>query len=114
MPSNIVKSFSDKTGKSEEEVERLWKKAQGLAIDNDIDKDSESFYPYVVGILKRMLKIEDDELDEEPSITTSTVGGSAQSHLFHKKVGNKKDDEEAKKKMKKFLDRLEKNINKNA
>ena len=41
MPANIVKSFADKTDKSIEEVETLWKKAKEIA---NIYKDCLYYY----------------------------------------------------------------------
>lgn len=60
MPNNIIKSFSDKSGKSEQEVERLWDKAKGLVKDQypNVAADSDRYYSLVTGILKSMLKME--------------------------------------------------------
>lgn len=62
MPNSTVKSFAEKSGKSEKEVEELWDKAKSLADKMDsIEKDSDQYYAYVTGTLKRMLGIDDDE-----------------------------------------------------
>ena len=53
MPANIVKSFADKTGKSIAEVEKLWNDAKEIASKNGHNED----YDYIVGILKKMLKL---------------------------------------------------------
>ena len=53
MPSNIVKSFAEKTGKSEAEIEKLWKKAKDIAKESGRDED----YAYIVGILKKILNL---------------------------------------------------------
>ena len=53
MPASVIKSFAEKTNKSEEEVEKLWQEAKSLAKKSDA-KDT---YAYAVGILKKMLKI---------------------------------------------------------
>lgn len=66
MPNNIIKSFSDQANKTEDEVERLWKKAENIASEK-FSKDDEEFYPMVVGILKKMLG-----LDEE--MTVGSIG----------------------------------------
>lgn len=55
MPNNIINSFSDKTGKSIKEVEKLWDKAKKIASDNN----KEDNYQYITGILKNMLSLED-------------------------------------------------------
>jgi len=46
-----VKSFADKTGKSEAEVEKLWDKAKKIAKESGREED----YAYITGILKKML-----------------------------------------------------------
>lgn len=51
MPANIVKSFADKTGKSEQEVDKLWNKAKEVAVEAG---EAEN-YAYITGILKKML-----------------------------------------------------------
>lgn len=53
MPANIIKSFAEKSGKSEKEVEELWDKAKEIAKDSNHEEE----YDYIVGILKKMLKI---------------------------------------------------------
>jgi hypothetical protein len=57
MPSNIVKSFAKKTGKSESEVEKLWDRAKKSAKDQGRKETDPKFYNLVTGILKKMLKI---------------------------------------------------------
>lgn len=96
MPVDIVKSLSDKTGKSVEEVEEFWKKAKQAAKKNGRDEGDENFYPYVIGILKKMLGI------KEEITTTSGIGGSKRSHLYFKKLGDEKE-----KKRKTFREYLE-------
>lgn len=63
MPATIIKSFAKKTGKSEKEIEQLWKKANKEASSMGKSKD----YDYIVGILKNMLG-----LDEEINIKDFT------------------------------------------
>ena len=60
MPAPLVKSFSDKSGKSEKEVEELYKDAEEIVKDrySNVEKESDRYYALVVGILKNMLKIE--------------------------------------------------------
>lgn len=64
MPNNVVKSLAKKSGKSVDDVEKLWDKAKKIAVDDGRSEDDEDFYPYVTGILKKMLKIKED-LDDE-------------------------------------------------
>lgn len=59
MPSNIVKSFAKKSNKSEQEVEELWDKAKSIAAESGHKED----YDYIVGILKKMLKINESFID---------------------------------------------------
>jgi len=71
MPSNTVKSFADKTGKSVKEVEKLWNKAKAIVKDEypDVKEGDDKFYSIVVGILKKMLKINEDV----PATTTNDI-----------------------------------------
>ena len=57
MPSSIVKSFAAKSGKSVADVEKLWDKAKKVAANAGRKED----YPYITGILKKMLKLESFE-----------------------------------------------------
>lgn len=65
MPSNIVKSFAEKTGKSEAEVEKLWSEAKSAAEKQypEVEKDSDRYYSIVTGILKNMLGIKESFSD---------------------------------------------------
>lgn len=65
MPSSIIKSFAKKTGKSIEEVESLWDKAQKIAQKKGLSKDPDSFFAFATGVLKRMLKLEKN-LNKDP------------------------------------------------
>jgi len=56
MPASIVKSFAAKAGKSVPEVESLWQKAKESAAKGGHSED----YPYIVGILKKMLGLNED------------------------------------------------------
>jgi hypothetical protein len=55
MPSPMIKKFADETGMPEKEVEALWDKAKDIAKENGREED----YAYIVGILKKMLKLEE-------------------------------------------------------
>lgn len=65
MPASLVKSFATKTNTPLKEVERLWDKSKKIVDDGypDIEKDSEQYYSLVVGILKKMLKIEESKFN---------------------------------------------------
>lgn len=78
MPASMIPSFAKKTGKSETEVERLWHKAKGLAAEQGHSEE----YDYIVGILKRMLKI--NESDEVETLEEST---QVELELFKKITG---------------------------
>ena len=90
MPTNIVKSFAQKTGKSIADVEKLWDKAKGI-VKQQYDKKEEDpgFYNIVTGILKKMLKIE----TSQAKVTTGTIGGTIdgtpnpKAYLYYKKLG---------------------------
>lgn len=51
MPSTMIKNFSKKSGKSEEEVEKTWDKLKKEYPDN---------YEVIVGTLKKILKINEN------------------------------------------------------
>lgn len=53
--TSLVQSFADRTGKSVEAVEKLWDQAKELAKKEGKDPDSDGYYAYVVGILKKSL-----------------------------------------------------------
>ena len=64
MPPPLVKSFADKSGKSEAEVEKLWETAKSQTKEQhpDVSEGSDRFYKITVGILKKMLGIKDNLL----------------------------------------------------
>jgi len=66
MPKNIIKSFSKKSGKSEKEVEKLWKKAVAIANDEG-QKDN---YAYIVGILKKLVGINESIISFKDFVKT--------------------------------------------
>ena len=49
----MLDSFSKRSGKSKAEVEKLWNEAKDSAATQGHTDD----YPYIVGILKRMLSL---------------------------------------------------------
>ena len=50
-PAGMIKSFADKSGKSEEEVEKLFDQAKKIAAEAG-QKDN---YAYITGVLKKSL-----------------------------------------------------------
>lgn len=82
MPNNIVKSFAQKTGKSEAEVEKLWDQAKAEAEKADVD----DVYAYTVGILKKMLSIKENvdmtKQEERRALTRQFVQKVADGQNF--------------------------------
>lgn len=74
MPTPVINSFAEKSGKSKDEVERLYNKAKDIVKQEyeDVEVDSDQYYQLVIGILKKMLGIEEEAVN-----TLSTVGGKA-------------------------------------
>ena len=58
MPNSLVQSFAKKSGKSVQEVEKLWTKAKDIAKEKGLD--DADVYAYTVGILKKILSISED------------------------------------------------------
>lgn len=67
MPSSIVTSFAEKSGKSVSAVEKLWDEIKSDVKKNypDVSEDSDRFYKLVTGILKKRLKLENIEEDDD-------------------------------------------------
>jgi len=63
-----VQSFAQKSGKTIGEVETLWSKAKEVVTKQykDVAKDSEQYYQLVVGVLKKMLSIDEGAEDMYP------------------------------------------------
>lgn len=74
MPTPMIKSFSEKSGKSEKEVEVLYAKANKIAKQEypDVKEGDDKYYAIVTGILKKMLSIKEDAI-----ITTSDINSYA-------------------------------------
>lgn len=79
MPSTVVQSFAKRTGKSAAEVEKLWNQAKAQVTKEYKIKeptggqDGGRFYKLVVGILKRMLKINDGTEPAKPVVGTDVL-----------------------------------------
>jgi len=78
MPTQLIDKYSERSGKSKQEVERLWDKAKGVVDSQykDVDKESDDYWKLTMGIFKNMLGLD----EEAPSTTTSTMG-----NYVHKK-----------------------------
>jgi hypothetical protein len=76
MPNSVVKSLAKKSGRSVDEVEGLWDKAVSLAGKKGLSQDSDNFYAYVTGILKRMLKTESILLQDSEIVVDSYLDGT--------------------------------------
>lgn len=66
MPSGYVKNLAKETGKSEAEIEKLWKKAKGITSETLGTKESDfgsKEYKYTVGIVKNMLGVKEELID---------------------------------------------------
>lgn len=74
MPNNIIDSFVKKSGKSKKQVEKLWNDTEKLVKKEYPDKKGDSVYKLIVGILKKRLKI----VDEDAVITMGSLGPSAE------------------------------------
>jgi len=61
MPNNIIKSFADKTGKSKDEVEKLWDKSKEIVKSEypKVKEDTPEFFKLVTGILKKSLGLKE-------------------------------------------------------
>ena len=58
----IANQFADKSGKSEQEVEKLWNKAIKIVKDKYEKKENDrDFYAIATGVLKKMLNLEENK-----------------------------------------------------
>lgn len=57
MPTPQLKSLAKEADTTLPDVEQLWDKAKGIAADEGHEKD----YPYIMGILRRMLGIKSEK-----------------------------------------------------
>ncbi len=73
MPAALIKSFAEKSNKPVAYVEELWGKAKRIVKDQyDLSEPTkeaatatrEKFYKLTTGILKRMLKLNESQIDE--------------------------------------------------
>lgn len=57
MPNKVIKSYAKKTGKSEDELEKKWKKAE--EITKKKFGSYEDNYGYVMGVFKKMISLKE-------------------------------------------------------
>lgn len=66
MPSPWVKKIARETGKSEREIEKIWKKAKEITSE-EFGKSEDDFgnkeYSYTTGVVKKMLGVDESILD---------------------------------------------------
>lgn len=85
MPTPLMKSFAKDAHRKTKTVEKLWKKAEKVVKGKyEIDKDSNRYYPLVVGVLKHFLGLSKDEVNEDGGITTGNMG----DYAFASKLGS--------------------------
>lgn len=61
MPNSIIKSFSEKSGKSVSTIEGYWDSIKQGLIDDGKKESDDDFYGLLVSILKKKLKIKSSE-----------------------------------------------------
>lgn len=60
MPTPLLKSLAKKAGKPTAEVEKMWNSVKGSLIEQgEVESDS-SFYPKLVGIIKKNLGLKEN------------------------------------------------------
>lgn len=62
--ASVVKAFAKKTGKPEKEIEKMWAEVEKSVQDDGLTKKDPKYYEYIVGRLKKMLKINEEYLQE--------------------------------------------------
>lgn len=110
MPSNVLKGIAKKSGKSEDELEKLWDKAKEAAKEEypDVDEESDQFYKIVTGILKKMAGV-NESFDEIMNREFANLAKLDEEKKKYKEEDEEEDDEDEedekdKKKMKKSKD----------
>ncbi len=80
--ASLVKSFAEKSGKSEAEVEKLWDEAKKSAEEQGHKED----YDYIVSILKNMLKLNESNITDIQEIREYVmylINAVSQFHIYH-------------------------------
>jgi len=103
MPSVAIKNFAKQSGKSKEEVERLYQKAKGIVKEQypKVKDESDQFYQLVMGVLKKMLKLQDEDM----SLTSTGMNtGDSGTHPFRMFNLSPEEVEQENKKRQKVID----------
>jgi hypothetical protein len=61
MPNSTIKAFAKKSGKSEEEVEKIWKETE-IEIKNQFKYKQGAYWAVVNSTVQKKLKIEESKL----------------------------------------------------
>ena len=105
MPSPYIKSLVNSTGKSEKELEKLWKKAKEITSE-EFGKSESDFgreeFAYTTGVVKKMLGVDEAILDPVNFLDSKLsareyieeVTTSSQFNIGNVKPPKKKDEEE--------------------
>jgi len=78
MPLPALKSLAKKSGTSLDRAEELWDKAKERAAEEGHKED----WPYVMGIVKKMLGLGESYSPEDAMLTTEVVGQGAAEKLL--------------------------------
>lgn len=73
MPSNVVKSFAERSHKSIAEVEQLWRDAKAEA-KKKFAKNDPHFWAYVTGTVRHQLGLKEAKLEEMEDLLCETQG----------------------------------------
>lgn len=65
MPTPMMKTFAKKSGRSLPEVEKMWISVKQSLVDGGTVESDPSFYPKLVGIMKKNLKIDEGVIHEK-------------------------------------------------
>ena len=67
MPATIIKSFAEKSGKSEKEVEKLWDQANAIVSKEykSVKNGSDQYFKLVTGTLKNMLGLKETYVERQ-------------------------------------------------
>lgn len=100
MPTPLMKSLAKKSGKKLKTIEKMWDKTVELVkSEYELNEDDDRFYPLVVGMLKRLLRLTSDDFEKkvneddavatgDPSMTTQSIGSeNGEGAKFYSRIG---------------------------